>query len=1030
MPSRSPFVGDSFRPEVRRSRAARRAAGVAALLWCVPVGHAAAQVVDRYQPLERMHHTAWTARDGLAGVPSSLTQTADGFLWIGTSDGLYRFDGMRLEAYHPARGAMAARAVSALAAAPDGGLWVGHQNGGVTFIDATGSATSYSPADSLPVARVRALAVDLDGTVWVAAVGGLARLPRAATQWQKVRSDWGYPNLSAWSVFVDRRGTVWVGAASPNGVRFLPRGGRRFVDLAVSGSALGFGELDDSTLVYAHQQAPTMHVVRWRGDTATVLQDVADLPSAAITVDGERGVWIAGHGALRLRLTARPGGGAFETGPVEHFTHAQGVSGELGSSLLVDREGTVWMTTREGLDRFRRRNLAWDRDSTLRAGASVVTDSAGGVWLLSFREPALRRGLDGAPVPGAPTPIDNGFVDRDGHFWLSNQRELFRWDGTDFHRVAPPREVEESNLRFTVTATTQDGAGRLWVSVSGSGVFSRRDSTWTFREILQGRPDMSPTAVETDAQGRVWLAYRDELAMVDGDRVQVYTGADGLDLGPLTSVRSGSGRVWATGERGFAAFRGDRFHTVNTVLASGLSLGSVTGAVATSAGLWLTTTVGIGFVGEAELQRLDADPATRVPVELFDLASDLPDQLRFAGRHFRWGTEGGDGVLWFVTQAGIARVDPRRIVRNTVPPPIAFRSVVADDSAYSPHGEIRLPPLTRTLRIDFTALSLVMPERVRFRHRLQGWEDEWHEASDRREVTYTDLRPGRYTLLVRASNNDGVWNETGVGLPFSVAPAWFQTTTFRAVVALLLAGAMVAAYRYRIRRVSAALALRYDERLAERTRIARELHDTLLQTVQGSKMVADDVLDRPNEVEHLREALRRVSGWLGQAAEEGRAALHSLRVTESEWDLADALRRSADDPTRPQALAVAVHTRGTPRPLHPLVQTEIHRIGIEGIRNTFLHAAATRLTIELEYGHDLVLRLTDDGMGIDPAVARAGKQGRFGIAGMRERATNIGGTLTVDAANPGTRVTLVVPGSRVFGVGAHASPSREHPVDL
>lgn len=977
--------------------------------------------MDRYQPLERMHHTAWTARDGLGGRPSSLAQTADGFLWIGTSDGLYRFDGIRFEYYRPAHGAMAARAVSTLAAAPGGGLWVGYESGGVTFLDASGRAANWSPADGLPVARVRSIAVDLDGTAWVAATGGLARLIAGGKQWQKIRRDRGYPHLSAWNVFVDRGGTLWVGAASPNGVLFLPRGAERFVDLAVAGSALGFGELEDGTIVYAHQQEATVHLVRRRGDGATMFQTIPDLPSAAIAVDRDGGVWTAGHGASRFRLTSPADGSEPAAGPVERLTPADGLSGEPGKELLVDREGTVWMTTSAGLDRFRHRNLAWDRDETLASGGSLITGADGRVWILSFRQPGLRDGLDRVPVPGAPAPLDNGYVDRDGAVWLSDQQALYRWDGTRFTPVPPPREVVENQLRFTVLGTVRDRSGRLWISVGGSGVFHQSASEWTFQPILEGRPDMAPFSLAADQEGRVWLAYRDELAMVEGDRVRIYTAADGLDIGPLTSVRTGAGRVWVTGELGFALLHGDRFHPVDHSVPSALGLGVVTGSVPASGGLWLTTTTGIGHVPSTELERLSADPTARITVELFDLVSDLPEPIRFAHRHFQRGTEAGDGVLWFVTQSGIARVDPRRIVRNRLPPPIAFRAVLADDKSFSPHDEIRLPPLTRALRIEYTALSLVIPERVRFRHRLEGWEDGWHDAGDRREVTYTDLGPGAYALHVTASNNDGVWNDAGATLRFTVAPAWFQTTLFRVLVALLLLALAVAAYRYRIRRVSAALAARYDERLAERTRIARDLHDTLLQTVQGSKMVADDALDRPADTDRLRHAMERLSEWLGQAAEEGRAALASLRGSATS-DLAGALRRAADNPARPPTLTVSVATRGAPRPLHPVVQEEVYRIGFEAIRNACLHSRATRLAIELEYGRDLVLRMADDGVGLEPAVTAAGKPGHFGLQGMRERATSIGALLAVESTDPGTRITLVVPGRNVFRAGSAPPP--------
>ncbi|MDI3288017.1 triple tyrosine motif-containing protein [Polyangium sp. 15x6] len=371
-------------------------------------------------------------------------------------------------------------------------------------------------------------------------------------------------------------------------------------------------------------------------------------------------------------------------------------------------------------------------------------------------------------------------------------------------------------------------------------------------------------------------------------------------------------------------------------------------------------------------------------------------------------------------------MDPRRIVRNTMPPPVVIRAVNADDRAYAPRGDVSLPPLTRTLRIDYTALSLTIPERVRFRYRLEGWETDWHDASTRRTAFYTDLSPGRYAFRVLACNNDGVWNETGATLAFIVAPAWYQTIWFQALVAMGLVLSVVALYRMRVRQVSAALSARFDERLAERTRLARELHDTLLQTVQGSKMVADDALEDTADAERLRRAIERLSAWLGRAVVEGRAALNSLRTSTVEGnDLAESFRTADDDPAKPPAMTVSVVVHGEPRELHPIVRDEIYRIGYEAMRNAYTHSGATRLEVELSYGHDFTLRITDDGTGIDPAVAGSGKRGRFGLPGMRERAANIGGALTIDSSSAGTRITLAVPGRSVFRRAApptHLSP--------
>ena len=231
---------------------------------------------------------------------------------------------------------------------------------------------------------------------------------------------------------------------------------------------------------------------------------------------------------------------------------------------------------------------------------------------------------------------------------------------------------------------------------------------------------------------------------------------------------------------------------------------------------------------------------------------------------------------------------------------------------------MQVPALTRSIRIDYTALSLTIPERVRFRYRLEGWETEWHDVGQRRAAFYTDLQPGTYSFRVRASNNDGVWNETGAVLAFTVAPAWYQTSWFRALVVTSLVGALALLYRLRVRRVTAELAARFDERLAERTRLARELHDTLVQTVQGSRMVARHAVAHADDPAGTRRDLERLSGWLDQAVQEARAALNALRPSDLDAnDLAETFRRMAEEPTgrtlrRSRCRRAAPHARCTP----------------------------------------------------------------------------------------------------------------------
>jgi signal transduction histidine kinase/ligand-binding sensor domain-containing protein len=980
------------------------------LAFCLLASTAGA--LDLSRRLNQLHHTSWTAKDGLTGSPLCLAQTADGFLWIGTTDGLFRFDGVTFERFRPQSGELPALSVSALLGVPDGGLWVGYSRGRASFISNKGRVVSYSEQEGLPVSKVRSLARTPDGAVWAAVIGGLARFD--GTRWQKVRMDWNYPCKSAWRVFADRQGTLWVGAASPNGLYFLPKGTRRFEDAGLKkGEVFGFAQSADGTVLVMDDVARRVWAIPRGHDDPRDPIPIAELDGQQLAIDRDGGVWGAGFDVVRFRVPERsaelPGR---PLAPFDRFTRSEGLSGNISIDVLEDREGNVWVATEGGLDRFRNRNLTWERHRDDAPQVNLVAGDNADVWAVAHRPPWMLRVQDRKIVAKVPERLFAGYRDRDGSIWLSGDESFWRWDNGRFLKIAPPEMAIAKGIGVRALATTMDRSGRLWVSIGGLGQFYLKDGKWTFVEVLPGRSDLTAVAAHTDPADRVWLAYRNDLAVIDSGRVRTFSKADGLDIGVLLALAGRQGQVLVGGESGLALFQGDRFHTVRGIGSRGL--GSVSGIVVTTSGLWLSTSAGIVHIPESEMQRLSSDPQYPVTYEVFDLVSDLPEPLpnRTGGEP---AVAGSDGVLWFVTMNGVARVDPRRITRNPLAPPVVIRSVVADDRAYSPYEAVELPALTKSLRIDYTGLSLSIPERVKFRYRLEGWESEWHDAGTERTKSYTQLGPGTYGFRVIASNNDGVWNETGKTLAFTVAPAWFQTLAFKVLVGLSIGALVLLLYRLRVRQVSAALSARFDARLAERTRLARELHDTLLQTVQISKMTADDALDSAPDPERLRLVVQQLSEWLSQAVSEGRAALNSLRTSTVEVnDLADAFRRAANSTIKPETLAASVNVRGRSRDLHPIVRDEIYRIGYEAIRNACAHSRGTRLEIRLEYTSDLTLVVADDGIGIDPAVSEKGKDGRFGLRGMRERAAAVEGTLTVVSSGAGTSITLVVPGRAVF----------------
>jgi len=430
--------------------------------------------------------------------------------------------------------------------------------------------------------------------------------------------------------------------------------------------------------------------------------------------------------------------------------------------------------------------------------------------------------------------------------------------------------------------------------------------------------------------------------------------------------------------------------------------------------VWLYTECGIVEIPHLEFDRWWRGDSTSVAPHVLDVY----DGARPARTPFGAAAASADGTLWFANGEQLQMIDALAArPRNLVAPPVYIEDVTADRRNYPVLNGLALPALTRDLEIDFTALSFRAPHKARFKYRLDGRDVDWQDTSSRRQAVYTDLRPGAYRFRVIASNEDGVWNESGAQLAFTIAPSWYQTTVTKCVATGGTVALAWLLYRRRVRQATAAIAARFDERLVERTRIAQDLHDTFLQTLQGSKLVIDGALDPSTDAERMRCVLERLSVWIGEAMHQGRAALNSLRGSIVRTNnLAESLRLVASSVVRHSSTAVRVSVHGDAGDLHPIVRDEVYAIASEAIRNALLHSNAGEVTATIAYARDLTVRVVDNGVGIGPAMLASGKDGHFGLKGTRKRAARIGARLSISApAGGGTDVTLVVPGSVIFG---------------
>jgi signal transduction histidine kinase len=381
-----------------------------------------------------------------------------------------------------------------------------------------------------------------------------------------------------------------------------------------------------------------------------------------------------------------------------------------------------------------------------------------------------------------------------------------------------------------------------------------------------------------------------------------------------------------------------------------------------------------------------------------------------------------DGKLWFTAPGGVGVIDPRHLPFNKLPPPVHIEQVrvdriVRDATPHIGPGGMRLPALSRDLEIDYTALSLVAPEKNRYRVKLEGWDRDWKDVGNKREAFYGNLPPRGYRFRVMASNNSGVWNEAGDTFEFSIDPAYYQTRWFQAACAAAFLALLWGVYRYRLHQISREFNMRMDERVNERTRLARDLHDTLLQGFQGL-MLRLQAIDEALPEGEIKDELERTLDRGDQVVSESRKAVHDLRLsTVITNDLAQAVQTMGDELSSGGSTTFELTVEGETRELHPIVRDEVYRIAREALRNAFSHARASHIEAEITYQEQLFrLRIRDDGEGIAPALLEKGRAGHYGLPGMRERAAQIGAKLDIwSGAGSGTEIDLSIAGSIAYG---------------
>ena len=745
-------------------------------------------------------HTGWKVRDGFTkGKINAIAQTPDGYLWLGTDFGLLRFDGVRTLPWRPPAGQQLPNEnVSSLFAARDGTLWIGTLRGPASWRD--GRLKQYPELTDFYIVRILE---DLEGTIWMSGSDPLNgkvcrfRSGRADCQGETTRLGSG-----AFGLYEDRQGNIWVGAVSglwqwkPGPPKLYPLPGEMFGVEALA-------EETDGALLVGWRGALRRFV---GGKLETVpLRGVGPVTATCMLRDRDGGLWIGTRTKGLLHV---------HQGKTEVFTLLDGLSGATVQNIVEDREGSVWVVTASGLDRFRdfavttftaRQGLSADLVS------SVLADRDGSVWLAtyggldSWRDGEISAwGKRGGKLDGLnPTSL---FQDSHGKVWVSTNR--------DFGYLERDRFVPINGFPGgIVDGIAEDSRGDLWVAnqneglihLSGTGVIEK--IPWS----RLGRKDNAKALAADPIRGGLWLGFYDGGVehFADGKVQASYTATDGLGKGRVNSFRvEQSGTLWAATEGGLSRLKDGRFFTIGTK--NGLPCDGVHWTVEDNDhSLWLYMQCGLVRIARPDVEgwiiALDKDNKRSIAFEVFDGFDGTPSLAAALWRYAPTVTKSLDGRIWFKGFEGVSIIDPHHLPFNRVPPPVHVEQIIADRKVYDAsavgNAHLQLPRHVRDLAIDYTAPSFIAPEKVHFRYKLEGQDPDWREVVNDREVQYSNLPPKHYRFRLLACNNSGVWNTEGATLDFWIPPAWYQTNWFRAFCVVGFLALLWAAYRLRVRQL-------------------------------------------------------------------------------------------------------------------------------------------------------------------------------------------------------------------------------------
>lgn len=955
-------------------------------------------------------HSSWTREQGAPGNVVGIAQTPDGYLWLASAEGVFRFDGLTFERIaNPADSRFTNAIPTAIFVDRQGQLWVGfNQNAGPARYRA-GRLQPVAMRDAPP--SIMRFAQSADGTIWAAWGGQGERLFRLrANRWEAVDRSMGLPPGEIASLAVTADDSLWVtlGESRERGrlARLAP-GAVRFEGLP---DRIGFSMLARSPdgALWVSDQFGTRAIRSGQGSHLPASPILSPVPGAAVpsmAFDRRGGVWGSTRGVGLFRGTIG------HAGAVERVAIGRQLTSNATIDVFADREGSIWVATDAGLDRYRPVPI-----TPVSAVPSDVQDgvklaaSSGDVFIAAAGD--LYRARNGSieRVDRIGERIAALCPARDGGVWAVHGRRVVRYGASAAAGFARPVDP------VAPTVCAEDRLGRLWID-GQDGLWVREGDRWIERYTdVRNVLDIVPDPI---GDGVIATAGDDGLLRLTPSARSTIS-ASLLQVGPISTIWRTGDAVYVSGSHGVVRIRAGQIRRIDTranpwlVGVRGMARGSDGAA-------WFLVRLGIARVAGGELTRGFTIPGATLQYRVYDHLDGYETRgqsISFRGPQVE-ALE--DGRILLASRAGLLLVDPAQARIAKAAPPVAIRSVTTGERSWrDPPAQLELPAGTRSLRIGFAVNSLAVPTRNIAFYRMDGSDADWTAAGQRREASYTNLGPGRHAFHVIARDANGNWNRQGRSITIEIPPTFLQSWKFKALCAALAGLLLWFVYQLRMRVLAHRIRSRLLDRMRERERVARDIHDTLLQSIQALMLRFQLAVDGLPADAKARRELEEAMDRADEVVAEGRDRLRDLRRGSGLEDPEATLREIAGRQLAGTAIATTVRSSSARRLLDPVAWDELASIAAEVMFNVARHAHAANMTVDLQYrSTGIELSIADDGIGIPADVAREGRRGHYGIPGMRERAARIGGTLRISRRREGgTEVTVVVPAAMVYRAGS------------